>query len=320
MRVIIEGGDCTGKSLLAALIAKVEGVPVSKTHERGVSSVLGFLQPAPSFEVWDRHWLSEYIYSRGESAITRKRLLPHMVYQFGLAANLHGDLTVVLAVADNLRKALYELSNKDRDYAFVVKSQDWYQKYLHLPLIDAALGNLIKLTCSELSEELQAAAVAEVLDAIGRSREAAPIRREAAAIKHDGWGSLDPGGILILGDVRSQAGAVHAFCNMSTGASSAKFLFDSLIGAELWPSEVYVSNTQNFDGSEVDLLSLFRLLKPAAIICLGANAVKRAQQHSEFKNRLYSVSHPQYMRRFHSKQQKDYIKAFSDIYNASRNH
>ncbi len=126
-----------------------------------------------------------------------------------------------------------------------------------------------------------------------------------------GVGAYVKGNILLIGEQASHplgAPEQEPFCS-DAGCSG---WLNRLLAAEQIPEELlFWLNARNNDGSKVDLQSIYDHLQPSVVIGLGKVAEGLICEF-DFRESAIFLPHPQYWKRFKSKQPYPLVKVLHD--------
>lgn len=121
--------------------------------------------------------------------------------------------------------------------------------------------------------------------------------------------------LLLVGDERNPSRRdelPHQLAFPPYRGSSGHFLLSALVDAKLDPNYVGITNANDQD----DVLQLWKTLgMPRATVALGVNATKTL---GKLNIPHFAVEHPQYVRRFRTKQRKAYGQLIKSCYHTPR--
>ena len=137
--------------------------------------------------------------------------------------------------------------------------------------------------------------------------------RAYQALHEEGWGSLAPGCVLIVGDsLREPREPRYPFYipEKEHARGCGAFLYDTLMRTELRPCNTHIINSLDSEGRYPHWAALTRFLKPRLIIALGRDAGQRLRKQGI---KHFVVRHPAYEKRFQYRSMDAYVMYFLEV-------
>lgn len=280
MALILEGPDLCGKTT----IAKCLQWPVEKHEKQAIganNSYKACMLLEAGYNIWDRWWVSEHVYNlcfRNEALFSKVQL-----WHLGMLAQITGAVLFIPLFHDKilLKNRYLERGDSKWSWEQMKKIILAYEKFLmhsdevsYLPSIHRYLKKAL-LKHRSLQER---ARLYRKLDV-------------------NGWGSLEKGKRLLVGDKlnNSMPNAIYPFYSTSNSGCGT-YLFESLSLTTLRPSDLHIINVREYKNQVINVKRIVEFLQPSSIVALGKDA------HLELSRQGIKVTseipHPQYWRRF----------------------
>lgn len=298
--IIIEGPDGAGKTTLVQWIKKEPGLTVVKPYYPKTNQLSYYLQTPAYYAGYflERYYLSELAYPQFK--VGRAVMEPWKQFQIEAAMMPFGPVIFYVRPSkETIKRNILTRGDDYIDEGDIDKMLMVYDK-----LIERSFIPHVKYDFENDDLEKKVTEAAELY--IGREYRAANFRH------HLSTGSLEEGGIMIVGEVPSNKSVGNGYIKgfLSDKGSSA-FLHQMLYEARVYDNTMpYFTNFwkghDNMKDAVDAIVEEIEELKPRKIIALGKEAATCVPQ-GEF------LEHPSYVKRFSSGNTKWYIDKIKEL-------
>jgi len=334
MSLIIEACDCAGKTTLLGKILGCALKRLSMNRAIGYGSLevqhfgrlpetfdyyLDYLNNIGINTISDRFFFSELVYGpimRGHVSEKFDWMNQTMVSQELL---VQGSLVVRCTAPFRVIEERY--AARGDEYIKNLETMKLIvNDFENLDLHSFVGSNFLNVdTSTPVPDEI----IERIVDAWFKNRERALEYRKIGA----GWGSLDEGKVLVIGE---RPGKDYAFApqyhcrpfavpnpikrNHDVISSSTEWVMRMLRDSGLKPADYHITNVYHSSLNETKLDEEIEFLKPEKIVVMGNIARQVVKDIGVDKTTTcFFMPHPQYLRRFHQKRYNEFLAHFTNF-------